>query len=387
MRKVSMWRGGGWPGALWIAVWMVMVGGSMAEGAEVPPVSSICIEADSGLVLSESNADLPRPAASMVKMVLMLLVAEGLEEGRWTLETPVEASGDAAGMGGAQVYLKEGEVHPLGELMRAVAVASANDAAYAVAEGLWGSVERYLACANERALGLGMIDSKFHSPHGLPPDEGSEHDRTTARDMAILAQWCVRNPHVMDWVGRKEVQFRPEEAVKSSTNKLLWRMPDCDGLKTGFTRAAGFCVAATAKRGGIRLIAVVMGHESKYGRFNLAEELMDQGYRSVRRYQVLARGQAVDPAVPVANCAEESIRLVAGRDLWVTVRQEDQADVEVVARHPACLRAPLKEADVVGEAQVRVAGHVLGRVPLLAPKDLSEAGWRWKMERSAMRRY
>lgn len=246
------------------------------------PVSALCIEAGTGRVLAEENADLRRPPASMVKMMQMLLVSEGLRSGRWTSDTPITATGHARRMGGTQVFLREGEVRTLGELMQAVAVASANDAAMAVAEGLWGSEEVYLAEVNERARNLGMNDSEFHSVHGLPPDRGEEPDRTTARDMALLARRCVRDPQILAWTRQTKVRFRPGEPYYPSTNKLLEGMDDCDGLKTGYIRAAGFCITATAEREGLRLIAVVMGHRNSKGRFRLAEKLLEEGFAAAR---------------------------------------------------------------------------------------------------------
>jgi len=317
----------------------------------------------------------------------MLLVAEGLETGQWSNDLPVVASAHASQMGGAQVFLKEGETHPLGRLMSVVAVASANDGAMAVAEGLWGSEQRYLVRMNERAKELGMIDTTFNSVHGLPPNNGIDHDRTTARDMAILAQWCVRKPGVLEWTRQQELQFRPGNAVKYNTNKLLWRMKDCDGLKTGFTRAAGFCLTATAARNGVRLIAVVMGHDSKYGRFNLAEKLLEDGFRELRRFRYLAKGQPVGGPVPVHNCVTEEVRLVTAEEVWITVRERDKHRLALVARRPERLDAPVRNGARVGEAHVRLAGQTVATVGLVSPRDLDAAGWRWKLERGALRRY
>ena len=240
---------------------LLALSAAYAAAAKEEPeiVSTICVEAETGMVLAEENAAIVRPPASMIKMIQMLLVTEGLYKNSWTLETPIHVSLHAQKMGGTQVYLEAGETWTLGELMPAIAVASANDAAMAVAEGLWGSEEKYLEAVNARAKELGMASTEFHSVHGLPPDAGEEPDGTTARDMATLGRACVAYPYIMRLVGAKELQFRPEEAIKHNTNKLLWRMEDCDGIKTGYIRASGFCVTATAQRDGIRLIGVVMG--------------------------------------------------------------------------------------------------------------------------------
>jgi serine-type D-Ala-D-Ala carboxypeptidase (penicillin-binding protein 5/6) len=348
-------------------------------------VSYICVEAETGLVLSEHNADLPRPPASMVKMALMLMVAEGLEQGEWTLETPVNVSKYAESMGGTQVFLKHGEVFPLDKMMQAVAVASANDAALAVAEELWGSKEAYLEAVNARVLELGMSESKFYSVHGLPPEPGDPFDRTTARDMALLARHCIARPVIMGWVGLQEIQFRPGDAAKTNTNKLLTRMVGCDGLKTGYIRAAGFCLTSTAVRDGIRLVGVVMGHGNNEARFAAAEELLEGIFPDMSRRQLLALGQEVDPPVRIRNSAEGSLRLVAGDDIWLAMREQDRERLEIVSVHPARLRTPLDAGAVAGEAVVRIGDQTLATVPLVTPKPVPAPGWRWKLGQSAMR--
>ncbi len=263
--------------------------GAVEPGEEA--LSSICVDAATGAVVSEHNADQARPPASMIKLVMMLLVAEGVDRGAWALERPITATAHAQQMGGTQVYVEAGDVFELGHLMKAVAVASANDAAMAVAEGLWGSEATYLETANARAMSLGMKNSDFHSVHGLPPSKGELPDKTTAREMAILARACLTHAQIREWVSMKEFQFRPEDTIHYNTNKLLWRMENCDGLKTGYIRAAGYCVTATAERGGRRMIAVVMGHPNGNRRFKLAEELIDAGFGPAQG-AVAAAGEA-----------------------------------------------------------------------------------------------
>ena len=346
------------------------------------PASAICIVAENGLVLAEQEADLTRPPASMVKMMLLLLVTEGLEAHRWTLDKPLLASKQAELMGGTQVFLKAGQSWPLGKLMEAVAIASANDAALAVAEGLWESSEAYLRAANQRAKQLGMTNTVFRSVHGLPPDKGGHFDQTTARDMARLAQECVKHQRILEWTRGKEMRFRPNSAVYYNTNKMLWRMEDCDGLKTGFIRAAGFCVTATVERDGIRLISVVMG-STKYGRFNLAKRMMESGFQELRRVRAVQAKHAVGEIVPVANCATPELRLAAGSDVWVTVREEDIGSLEITTRRPETLQPPIRAGSVVGELCVELEDKVLGKAPLIAPIDLDSRGWRLKVHNGA----
>ncbi len=360
--------------------------GASAQEESLSCTNYIIVIADSGLVVSELNADEPRAPASMVKMMLMLLVVEGVEDGRWRYETEVLVTKDIQMIGGTQVFLEDGESWPLESLMRGIAVASANDAAAAVAEGLWGTREEYLKAANARALELGMLDTEIHSPHGLPPEEGQESDVTTARDMALLARACVAKPKIMEWVGIKELTFRPGDETKTNTNKLIEQMPECDGLKTGYTRAAGFCLTATALRNDVRLIVVVMGCSRLQERFDTAQRLFEEGFAQTRHERILAKGDLLEPTVPVRNSKTPSVRLEAAEDLWVTVRKSDLKQLQYVAHYPQVLRAPMKAGDEIGTLSVELAGYPLTEVPVRVPHDLEVPGWRWKMTHSVVSR-
>jgi D-alanyl-D-alanine carboxypeptidase (penicillin-binding protein 5/6) len=369
--------------ALLLTAGVALAPTSRAE--EDPGVSVICVEASTGLVIHEAHADVKRPPASMVKLMQMLVVDEGLEAGSWTLETPVRVSPRAQAMGGTQVYLEAGETWPLGKLMQAVAVASANDAAMAVAQGLWGSEQAYLAFVNKRAAELGMKDTEWHSVHGLPPDPGEEFDQTTARDMATLARACVERPRIMDWVGIRELDFKAGGSTKFNTNKLLWRMENCDGLKTGYIRAAGFCIAATAQRNGVRLISVVMGSPSKYGRFNLAEEVMESGFREVGHRTVIHAGELLSDMFPVAYCDTPETALVSLDSVEALIRKQDLSRVKLTYRVPEVLEPPLTAQEVVGHVEVSVDGRVLGVAPVAVPHDLNPNGWRLVVSRGVAR--
>jgi len=346
--------------------------------------SSICVIADSGLTVSEHNAGASRAPASMVKMTLMLLVTEGFEEGSWKPSTTITVTKEAAQIGGCQVYLSTGEQFTVDQLMKAVGVLSANDAATAVAIGLWGSKEAYLLKANARIRELGMTHSEFHSIHGLPPSKGQKSDVTTAGDMALLAAECVRHPAVMAWVRLETLSFRDGESPRRATNKMLSRMPECDGLKTGYTRAAGYCVTATAKRGEIRLIAVAMGCDSLSDRFAEAQRLLEEGFKKVHRVKVLEKGQPLEATVAVDNCATPDIKLAAAEDVWFTLRAGDR--VKLIARYPARVSAPVKSGTKIGAVEVKVADQILGTAPLQIPDDLHVPGLGWKLKHSVIGR-
>jgi len=342
--------------------------------AETEP-SIICVEVDRGLTLFEENATIKRPPASMIKLMLMLLVTEGYERGDWTPDMPIVVSSNAEGMGGTQVYLKRDETWPLDHLMHAIAIASANDAAMAVAEGLWGSEAEYLEVANARAAELGMKDTIINGVHGLPPDDGENFDVTTARDIALLSLTCVKKPEIMDLVGQKELKFRPADTTKFNTNKLLWRMEDCDGLKTGYIRAAGFCVAATAQRNGRRLICVIMGSTSKYGRFQLAEDTFNRFLDDYSEVRLLGRGASLGVQVPVTNGRATEAAISPAGDLSVLLPRQLISQVQVSAVHPEKLMAPILPMAVVGELTVSLHEQTIATVPLMVPEGVEAEGW------------
>ncbi len=344
------------------------------------PVSVLCMEVERGLILHAEHARIKRPPASMIKLMLMLMVAEGYERQDWTTETPVAVSRRSEGMGGTQVYLNAGETWPLGHLMTAITIASANDAAMAIAEGLWGSEAAYLKAANARAQELGMTDTLISGVHGLPPDKGEAFDVTTAYDMALLARACVGKSVIMALARQKEFQFRPEDAVKYNTNKLLWRMADCDGLKTGFIRAAGFCIAATATRDGRRLICVVMGSPSKYGRFQLAEDTMDRYFDDYAEVRLISKGDLIGVEIPVQRGRADTAAVSPAEDIVVELPRQLLASVNIAAHHPATLQAPLQKSATVGELTVSLHGTELATVPLIVPEAVPSRGWYLSME-------
>jgi len=342
--------------------------------------SYICLDADTGYVVREQNAEAVRPPASMAKMMLVLLVCEGLLDGEWTLDTAVTFSRNALATGGSRINVRPDDVKRLGELMPAIVVASANNAAAAVAERLWGSEDACLARMNERAAELGRAHTVFHSVHGLSRND--DLDETTARDIAILAGHCIQHPLILEWAGQRTVQVGPGRPAKRNTNKLLDRVAGCDGLKTGYTAAAGYCLSASAKRGDLRLIAVVMGCASSGKRFERAEELLEEGFQRLRRLRVVARGQPLDPPIHVINSETTRTRLRSLEDLWVTVESKDTGLLKVVAVHPTHILAPCPAGRPLGEVYVRLGETILARGPLVVGERLDAASWRWKLEHS-----
>jgi D-alanyl-D-alanine carboxypeptidase (penicillin-binding protein 5/6) len=304
------------------------------------------------------------------------MVDEGVQAGRWNYDTPVTISKNAEGMGGTQVYVKTGDSHTLGQLMPAVAVASANDASMAVAEGLWGTREAYIEAMNKRAQELGMTGSKFNSVHGLPPSKGQEFDLTTARDMARLGQECVGHPQILEWTSQKELTFRASDGTKQTTNKLLGVIAGVDGLKTGYIRAAGFCITVTALRDGIRVIAVVMG-DTKQGRFERAQEVLESAFKKVKRVRPVVAGAAIGKPIPVTNGVGKSVGLLSKGPLDAVVRNEDVKGLQLEISVPTEIEAPVPAGAPVGTMSLKLGDTIFGQTELVTASAVEAKGlWR-----------
>jgi D-alanyl-D-alanine carboxypeptidase (penicillin-binding protein 5/6) len=238
-----------------------------------PPYEAYAVaDAETGTVLEGLNIQLPWPQASLTKIMLACVVIEEIERGELRLTDQVTVSKNAQRMGGSQVFLKAGETFTLEELMEAALIESANDAAYAVAEYAAGSATAFVDLMNRKAQALGMASTVFNSVHGLPPRKGGSDNMTSCTDMIRLAQEVLKWPKILEWTATERTTFRSGALVISNHNKLLGKMPEVDGLKTGYTRRAGFNIVATGKRGDNRLIVVVLGSPASKIRDRFAME-------------------------------------------------------------------------------------------------------------------
>jgi serine-type D-Ala-D-Ala carboxypeptidase (penicillin-binding protein 5/6) len=245
-----------------------------------PYAGAIVIDAATGNVLFEDNADAKGYPASVTKLMVLLVILEAIESQHLTLDDPITVTAEASKIGGSQVYLKENEVFPVDELLYALIVQSANDAATALAIHYAGSKEAFVDLMNKRAQEIGMKDTIFHSVHGLPPSKDQLPDVSTPRDIAKLCLKLVKRSDTLKYTATKERPFRPEAAepfIMRSHNHLLGNLEGCDGLKTGYFTAAGFSIAATAQKKGQRAIAVVMGSMDRKVRDAKAKEILTKG--------------------------------------------------------------------------------------------------------------
>ena len=247
-------------------------------------------DAADGSVLEGQNMHLRWPQASLTKLMLAAVVIDKIERRELQLSERITVSKNAQGMGGTQVFLKAGETFTLDELMTAAMVESANDAAYAIAEHVAGSADGFVALMNRKARALGMTDSEFHCVHGLPPSSGGSENLTTCNDMIRLARAALQHPQILNWTSIEQTTFRSGTLPITNKNRLVGRVPGVDGLKTGYTRRAGFNIVATGTNGDRRLIVVVLGSPESRVRDAFAAEKFGE-YMGV---QPSAQGTAAD---------------------------------------------------------------------------------------------
>jgi D-alanyl-D-alanine carboxypeptidase (penicillin-binding protein 5/6) len=369
---------------LLLALVTLLVGpipGLAAESRTEPPyVATVLMEAETGTVLAESDAHRRWPPASMVKMMLILLTAERVSSGRAAWEDPVRVSAWASKMGGSQVYLREGEIFPLREMTQAVAIASANDAAAAIAEHLAGTGPAFVDLMNQRAREMGLADTTYRSVHGLPPGKGQEPDITSAHDLAQLARAVLTHREVIGWSSMPEAPFREGKFRLSNTNHLVRWYKGITGLKTGFYYQAGFGVTATATRGDLSLIAVVLGARTKRNSLGEAARLLDSGFSTYRIVRATEKGRRVGPPIAVSGGEAAEVQGVASAELRLVLKQAEARQPQVELRVPKLLEAPVRKGQRIGEVVVISDGRSLGRTDLLADRDIAATGWvaRWR---------
>ena len=334
-----------------------------APELSLPCRAAVLIDQGTGTVLYEKNASQRAPIASITKVMTLLLTFEAIHDGRLTLDTPVPVSEHAASMGGSQIWIEPGEHFTLDEMLRAICVSSANDAAVAVAELVGGSEEAFVAQMNAKAAQLGMEDTTFKNACGLD----TEGHLSTARDVAVMSRAILNEcPEVLHYSGIWTDTLRGGETMLVNTNKLLRRYDGITGLKTGTTGGAGVCISASASRNGLDLIAVVLGSDSSAERFEAATRLLDYGFANYEAaplpdlsgrplYLAVTGGDETD--VPLDYSAlPDSLLVPRGGGAALT------ASVEL----PETLPAPLTLGSEVGRVTVCANGAEVGAWPVYA---------------------
>lgn len=345
--------------------------------AEVPITltspSAILCEASTGQVIFEKNADERRPVASVNKVMTILLTLEAVDEGRVSLEDQVMVSPRAASMGGSQAFLDAGERYKLSELLKTVIVASANDSAVALAEHLAGTEESFVRLMNTRAEELGLTNTHYANCTGLPAQE----HYTTARDVAKLSAQLDLHPiyYRYSTIWMDEIKHRGGRVTSlTNTNRLIRFYPGCDGYKTGSTNEARYCVSATAKKEGMRLIAVVLGTPAGQTRFDEARAMLEYGFANVQLVTPIAQGQALDMTVPVRLGGRDEVSVLSGGTCSLLERRGEKNALSLEAALVEKVNAPVYAGDVLGEIRVKRGGEVVAVVPAVAGEDVQLPG-------------
>lgn len=354
------------------AVSAVFVPTARAEGFSAEGRSAYLVDAATFTPLYAKNENEKLPIASMVKIMTVLLTLEAVDRGELSLDEKVPVSENAASMGGSQVFLDAGTEHRAGDLLKSVIVASANDSCVALAERVSGSVEGFVSDMNARAAELGMKDTRFANCTGLPAAESF----STAHDVALMFREVIRHPVYFEDAGVwLEDYVHPDgrTTVMTNTNKLVKFYNGCDGGKTGFTSEAKFCLAATAERDGMRVIAVVAGADSSKSRFNAVSSMFNHAFGSFKAEKLLGAGELAAQRVKVAGGKERSVGVTVSEDIVRLAPRSDKAAAELRLELPDKVKAPVRKGDVVGKGYVVVDGTAVREFDLVAAEDVARA--------------
>lgn len=344
---------------------------------EISAPSAILMEASTGTVIYEKDADTARPPASVTKVMTMLLIFDALEAGSIQLEDEVTTSEHAASMGGSQVFLEPGETQTVDTMLKCIAVASANDACVAMAEYICGSEEEFVRRMNERADGLGMENTNFVNCNGLD----AEGHVTSARDIALMSRELItKYPQVHDYsmIWMENITHNTSKGTSefglTNTNKLVRQYEYATGLKTGSTGEAKFCVSATGEKNGIELIAVVMAAENSKERFADAVKLLNHGFGKCQLYSDDSAPDVLNADVEGGVADTVSIER-AGDFSYLDMTGANIAAVEKKTELEKEISAPVQKGDVLGHIIYMLDGNEIGRTELIAGESVEKAGF------------
>ncbi len=334
--------------------------------------SCILMEASTGEILYQSNADEALPPASVTKIMSILLIMEAVKEGKLRMTDTVSVSENAASMGGSQVYLEQGEEMTVEDMLKCVIIASANDATVALAEHIAGSEEAFVAQMNERAVELGMKNTHFVNTNGLDDAPDAALHLTSARDIAIMSRELINNhPEIFNYTTIWMDSIRGGAFGLTNTNRLIRFYRGATGLKTGSTSKAGFCISATAARDGMPLIAVIMGSPTRDSRNESAKALLDYGFANYAVYT----GEGGDAGnVPVAGGVNDSVAAEYGSFSAVMKKGMEKNVVMTVTLYEN-VEAPVRSGDTVGAVTYTLDGEIIGEIPVVAKEDVSKIGY------------
>ena len=341
--------------------------------------SAILIEAETGQVLYEKNADQKLPPASITKTMLMLIAMENIEDGQISLEDEVLISNYASSMGGSQIFLAANTAVSVEKLLKAITIASANDASVALSEYLAGTYSSFIHEMNDRAAELGMDDTNFVNSTGLP----SENHYTTARDITKMSREIVKYDLILEWgqIWDTFIQLPNREARLTNTNQLIKYYSGVDGIKTGYTSEAGYCLAATANRKDFRLISVVMRTDSKEERRELTTRLLNFGFNNFSRTVLFAEGEEIKN-IEIQGAKERYTTGLISENLVAMIRRGERDRFTTDFLPEEGLDAPLNEGDLLGKMVVKEEGDIINSVQVVAVEDVDRANFLVRLWRS-----
>jgi D-alanyl-D-alanine carboxypeptidase (penicillin-binding protein 5/6) len=338
--------------------------------------SAVLMEASTGRILYAHNPAEAMPPASVTKIMTLLLVMECIDAKTLKWEDTITASARAASMGGSQIFLKEGEQMTARDLIKSVVIASANDAAVALAEHTYGSEEAFVKRMNERAAELGMTATHFENTNGL--DDTAQNHVTSAGDIAIMSRELIRHKEILEFSSTWMDTIRNGQFGLTNTNRLVRFYRGCNGLKTGSTKKAGFCVSVTAEREGMTLICVIMGAESRDIRNAEAQRLLDWGFATYGLFT--AEGGSLNPLRVTGGTADRAA--ISYPTFTAVLPKSDLNSVEHTVTLPESFKAPLRAGETVGKITYTCKGQPLGEIPITATETVERLnlwGLWWRM--------
>ncbi|MDR1701218.1 MAG: D-alanyl-D-alanine carboxypeptidase [Sporomusaceae bacterium] len=347
----------------------VMAAEAKEADLETSAVSAVVMD-ENGRVLYEKNPHQGLPPASVTKIMTLLVAIEAVEEGKIGLDDQITASENAWRQGGSQIWLEVGEVMTVREILTAVAVVSANDAAVAILEHIYGSEKEGVAAMNARAKSLGLLNTHFNNSNGLP---GPEH-YMSAYDAALIAKEAIEHPLYMELCSIKEHWLRGGKNWLVNTNKLLWWYAGADGLKTGWTEEAKYCFVGTAKKNDLRLISVVFGTTEPRSHLRESMRLLDWGYGNFVAENIV-RKDAVAEKMRVNSGLSKEVNLIAAKDLNLTLQKGQTKKLDKRLITPESMSAPITAGQKYGELVVFKDGEEVAKVDLVAEQDVPKAGF------------
>ena len=357
-----------------IAVFSINTTNNEAENENLQPfevnaTSCVLIEANTGELLYSKNPDEMLPPASVTKIMTILLIAEAIDEGKIALTDKVSISEHASSMGGSQVFLKEGEIMSVEDLLKCTIISSANDAALALAEFLMGSEEGFVNEMNRRANELGMENTVFENVTGL--DDTTSNHLTSAKDISIMSRELLKHGLVTKYSSLWQDSIRNGSFILTNTNRLVRYYDGCNGLKTGSTAKAGYCISVSAERDGMELIAVIMNAESRDERNKIARELLDYGFANFTLY---SEEEKFIEEVPVYFGSLEKIK-VYSKKFSALIKKGDLKNVNSIYQIPEYIDAPVTSGDIVGKIEYRIGEEIIGSSDLYVKEDAERLGY------------